>query len=195
MRQAPVYVGVPHSTHARSESTPRPHKLLARVRETCRARHLSYGTEKSYAGSRIRIVQFHSLRHPETLGAEHVEAFLTYLAAERRVAASTQNRALNAIVFLFRHVLAHPLGDFGGFTRARRPHRLPVVLSPDEVAAVLARLAGVPQLVCWLLYGTGLRLSEALRLRVKDVEFARSLVLPQRSSRRMTLSFAAGSCY
>lgn len=152
-------------------------RLLTRVRHVCRVRHLSYATEKAYVGWIIRFVRFHGLRHPDALGAAHVEAFLTHLAVERGVAASTQNQALAAVLFLYRDVLAHPLGDLDGFTRARRPARLPVVLAPPDVAALLGALAGVPRLVCALLYGSGLRLSEALALRVGDVDAARARIV------------------
>ena len=148
-------------------------RLLARLRDVCRTRHLSYATERTYRHWVVQYVRFHGLVHPETLGAHHVEAFLTHLARDRNVAASTERQALNAVVFLYRDVLRHPLGTFGGFTRPKRPPRLPVVLSPAQVRAVLAALTGTPHLVCALLYGSGLRLSEALRLRVADVDFDR----------------------
>lgn len=111
-------------------------------------------------------------RHPRTLGEPEVAAFLAHLAEDRHVAASTQNQALAALLFLYEHVLGLPLDDVGAFPRARRPTRLPVVLSRVEVEAVLARLGGVHLLVVSLLYGSGLRLLEGLRLRVKDVDFA-----------------------
>lgn len=144
-------------------------RLIPRVRAVCRTRHLSYATEKAYVGWTVRYCRFHGLRHPSTLSAPHVEAFLTHLATARGVAASTQNQALNALVFLYRDVLDHPLGSFDGFTRAQRPARLPSVLSPAEVRAVLGALTGTPYLVCALLYGSGLRLAEALRLRLADL--------------------------
>ena len=152
---------------------PRPPRLLDRVREVCRTRHLSYRTEQAYVGWVRRFVVFHGLRHPEALAEPDVARFLTYLAAERDVAASTQNQALSALLFLYRDVLRRPLGDLGQPVRARRPRRLPVVLSRAEAAAILDAMTGVDALVARLLYGSGLRLIEALRLRVKDVDFAR----------------------
>ena len=150
--------------------------LLQQVRNVCRTRHLSYATERSYRAWIVRYVRFHGLRHPSALGAEHVEAFLTHLAVERGVAASTQRQALGAVVFLYRDVLRHPLGRFDGFTRPRRPPRLPVVLDAADVRAVLGCLTGAPALVCALLYGSGLRLSEALRLRLPDLDPTRGVL-------------------
>ncbi|WP_168044683.1 tyrosine-type recombinase/integrase, partial [Ectothiorhodospira sp. PHS-1] len=112
-----------------------------------------------------------------SLGAAQVADFLQYLAVTRNVAVSTQNQALNALVFLFNKVLEQPLGDIGPFCRAKRPRRLPTVLSREEVRRMLGELTGVPSLVASLLYGTGMRLMECLRLRVQDVEFERSLIM------------------
>jgi integron integrase len=152
-------------------------RLLERLRDTCRVRHLSLATERTYADWTVRYVRFHGMQHPEALGPEHVAAFLTYLAVERGVSASTQNQALNALVFLYHRVLEHPLGDFGEIVRAKRPKRLPVVLSPAEVARLLAGLSGVPHLMAALLYGSGLRLMEGMRLRVRDVDFDRRQIV------------------
>ncbi len=135
-----------------------------------RLEHLSRRTEGAYLGWIRRFLRFHGRRHPREMGKTEVEAFLTHLAVDRRVAASTQNQALGALLFLYRDVLGTGLGWLQGVERARRPKRLPVVLSPGEVAAVLARLEGAPWLVASLLYGSGLRLLEGLRLRVKDVD-------------------------
>ena len=151
-------------------------RLLDRVRAVCRRRHLSLATERAYAGWIVRYCRFHGLRHPATLTAGHVEAFLTHLAADRHVAAKTQAQALNAVVFLYRDVLDHPLGSFAGFTRVTRPPRLPFVPSEAEVRAVLDALDGAPRLVCALLYGAGLRLVEALRLRLDDLDPARGTI-------------------
>lgn len=151
--------------------------FLEGVRETIRVRHMSRSTEKAYVGWVVRFIRFHHLRHPRDMGEEEVRRFLTWLAVERHVATATQNQALNALVFLYRHVIGRPLGDIGEAVRARRPRRLPVVLSADEVRRVLARLGGVHWLVGALLYGSGLRLMEAMRLRVKDLDFDRQAVV------------------
>jgi integron integrase len=147
--------------------------LLAVARGRMRLKHLSRRTEDAYVGWIRRFVRFHGRRHPRELGRAQVEAFLTHLAAERKVAASTQNQALGALLFLYRHVLGIDLGWLGSVERPRRPKRLPVVLTAAEVAAVLARLDGTVWLVASLLYGSGLRLLECLRLRVKDLDLVR----------------------
>jgi len=152
-------------------------KLLDRLREVIRLRHYSRRTEEAYVRWVIRFVRFHGLRHPEELDGSDIEAFLSHLATRRHVAASTQNQALNAIVFLYRNVLRKDVPELEEFVRAKKPRRLPVVLTKDEVARVLSHLEGTPFLVSSLLYGGGLRLMEALRLRVKDVDFAKSQVL------------------
>jgi integron integrase len=126
-----------------------------------------------------QFILFHNKQHPLNLSEEHVRNFLTYLANQRQVAASTQNQALNAIVFLYRRVLRRALKEIEPIDRAKRPRRLPVVLSQDEVQAILAHLEEVPRLVAGLLYGSGLRLMEALRLRIKDLDFAYHRVIVQ----------------
>jgi integron integrase len=144
--------------------------LLDRVRRTCRRRQYSYHTEKAYVRWVVRYVRFHDTTHPRRLGADDVRAFLTHLAADRNVAAATQNQALNALTFLYDRVLDAPLGDLGAIERADRPKRLPTVLSRDEVRCLFRAFSpGDNRLVAHLLYGSGLRLSEALRLRVKDL--------------------------
>ena len=150
----------------------RPRTLLGRLRAALRARHYSPRTEESYVAWVKRFVRFCGLRHPRELGEREVEAFLTSLAVEGRVSASTQNQALSALVFLYDAVLGRPLGLCAGLVRAKRSERLPVVLTRDEVRAVLAEMRGTPALVAGLLYGSGLRLLEALQLRVKDLDFA-----------------------
>ncbi len=135
------------------------------------ARHLSASTRKAYVRWIRRFVLFHRKRHPRDLGVTEVNAFLTHLAVEAHVSASTQNQALSALLFLYGAVLERPLGALEGVVRAKRPRRLPVVLTPDEVYRVLARMQGVPLMVALLLYGAGMRLMEALRLRVKDLDF------------------------
>lgn len=151
--------------------TTQPPKLLDRVRIACRRRGYSYRTEQAYVSWTRRYVRFHNTTHPRVLGTGDVRTYLNHLAVDRGVAASTQNQALNALVFLYDKVLDAPIGDLGTITPAKRPRRLPTVLSRSEVRAVLnAMKAGANQLVADLLYGSGLRLSEALRLRVKDVD-------------------------
>jgi integron integrase len=120
-----------------------------------------------------RFILFHQRRHPRELGAEHVTAFLSSLANDRRVAAATQNQALAALLFLYRHALSIELPWMNEIVRAKRPRRLPVVLARTEVHALLARLAGTHALMARLMYGTGMRLTECLRLRVKDVDLVR----------------------
>jgi integron integrase len=151
--------------------------LLAVARERMRVRRLAYRTEQAYLQWIRRYVVFHGRRHPRELGPADVEGFLTHLAVVRKVSASTQNQALQALLFLYRNVLEVELPWLGNVTRARRPARLPVVLTRAEVRAVLAELSGTPWLVANLLYGSGLRLLEALRLRVKDVVAERAALV------------------
>ena len=152
-------------------------KLLNQVRRACRTKHLSLRTEKAYVRWARRFVLYHGTRHPLELDEANVRAFLTHLAVERQVAASTQNQALSALLFLYAHILGRPLGDLGEIVRAKRPKRLPVVLTRAEVKATLGHLQGTHHLVSSLLYGSGLRLLEGLRLRVKDVEFTHSQII------------------
>lgn len=154
--------------------TPRaPIRLLDAVREVIGVRGLSPRTAEAYTGWIRRFILFHGKRHPSELGSEHIEAFLSHLANRGRVAASTQNQALAAILFLYARVLGIALPNVGDFTRAKRPERIPVVLSQGEVSAVLNRMSGVTALMAQLLYGSGLRLLECARLRVKEVDFDR----------------------
>ncbi len=146
-------------------------ELLTALRVHIRARGYSTRTEKAYTSWVVRYVRYHKLRHPRDMGDREVAQFLTYLATQRDVAANTQNQALSALVYLYRHILHAPLGDISESVRARKPQKLPTVLSREEVAAVLQRLQGTHQMIGALLYGSGLRLLEALRLRVKDVNF------------------------
>jgi integron integrase len=150
-----------------------PPRLLDRLRLEARRRRLSPRTEEAYAAWVRRFVLFHGKRHPESLGSAEVVAFLTDLAVRARVSASTQNQALGALVFLYRHVLGRELEGLGEAARASTSRRLPVVLARDEVRSILGELEGVYRLIGTLLYGSGLRLLEALRLRVKDIDFAR----------------------
>ncbi len=152
-------------------------KLLDQVRQQIRLRNYSIRTERVYAEWIKRFIRFHAYRHPAEMGAAEIEAYLTHLAVKRDVSASTQNQALAALLFLYKEVLKQELPWLDNVVRAKRPQHMPVVLTRDEVQRVLARLSGVPWLVASLLYGAGLRLTEALRLRVKDVEFSRREIL------------------
>ena len=147
--------------------------FLRTLQANLHLRHFSPRTIEAYTAWILRFIRFHHNRHPRDLGESEVVAFLTWLAVERKVAASTQNQALAALLFLYGVVLGRPLASLGEFPRARPPAHLPVVLDPGEVAEVLGRLRGVDRLVGELLYGSGLRLMEALTLRVKDVDFGR----------------------
>ena len=146
-------------------------KLLDQVRQLLRLRHYSLRTEEAYVAWIRRYILFHGKRHPAELAETEVSAFLSALAVEGRVAASTQNQALSALLFLYKEVLQRELAFIGGVVRVKRPPKLPVVLAPAEVRAVLAQLDGQYHLMAELLYGSGLRLLECLRLRVKDVDF------------------------
>jgi len=154
-----------------------PVTLLQRVREGIRVRHYSIRTEQAYCDWIKRFVIFHGKRHPSELGAAEVEAFLTSLAVDSKVAASTQNQAKSALLFLYKEVLGVELPWLDRIQKAKAPVRLPVVLTRAEVGRVLARLKGVHRLIGALLYGTGLRTMEGMRLRVKDVEFSRREIL------------------
>lgn len=148
-------------------------RLLDQVRHAARVRHMALSTEKAYVNWIRRFILFHQKRHPREMGKEEVEAFLTHLAVEGHVASSTQNQALAAILFLYRVVLKQELGWLEDVVRAKRPKRAPVVLTHQEALAVLANLEGVGWLIGKILYGGGLRVAECLRLRVKEVDFAR----------------------
>ncbi|MDP3816144.1 integron integrase [Pseudomonas sp.] len=152
-------------------------KLLEQLRQQIRVRNYSIRTETVYAEWAKRFIRFHRYRHPTEMGAAEIEAFLTHLAVARNVSASTQNQALAALLFLYKEVLKLELPWLEGIVRAKKPKHLPVVLTREEVGAVLGQLDGVRWIVASLLYGSGLRLLEALRLRVKDVDFARGEVL------------------
>ena len=155
---------------------PRKPRLLDQVRERCRVKHYSIRTEKTYADWIRRFILFHGKRHPRDMGAPEVEAFLSHLAVDGNVAASTQNQALAAILFLYREVLGVELPWLANITRAKKPPRLPVVLTEGEVRRLLAQMEGTPWLIASLMYGSGLRLMEAVRLRVKDVDIERRVV-------------------
>jgi integron integrase len=152
-------------------------RLLDRVRAEIRVRHYSLRTEESYIQWIKRYIFYHHKRHPAEMGAREISDFLSWLATGRNVAASTQNQALSALLFLYKNVLAVDLPWMDDIVRAKRPKRLPVVLAKHEVKAVLATMKGPPGLVAWLMYGTGLRLMEALRLRVQDIDFKRKQIM------------------
>jgi integron integrase len=152
-------------------------RLLDQVRDRIRFKHYSLRTEQAYVDWIKRFIRFHGNRHPSDLSSAHVEAFLTHLAVDLQVAASTQNQAQSALLFLYREVLAHELPLLDGVRRAKMPVRLPVVLTREKVARVLDALHGPHRLFGKLLYGTGLRIMEAARLRIKDVDLARRTIL------------------
>jgi integron integrase len=147
------------------------------VRDCLRVEHYSYSTEQTYVAWIKRFVAFNNWRKPSTLEAEHVRAFLSDLAVKQQVASSTQNQALNAVVFLYRKVIKKDIGDFGDFPRARMGLRLPVIASRTEVKAVIDRLTGREQFLANLLYGTGMRTSELLGLRVQEVQFDQNRIV------------------
>lgn len=149
-------------------------KLIDRLREALRARHYSRRTEQTYCHWVKRYIFFHHVRHPAEMAEPEINAFLTHLAVKEKVSASTQNQALCALLFLYRHVLDKPVGDLGEVIHARKPHHVPVVLTRAEVKSVIANLSGDKWLLISLLYGTGLRLTECLQLRVQDIDFARN---------------------
>jgi integron integrase len=146
-------------------------KLLGRMREILRVKHYSLRTEQAYVSWAKRYILFHDKRHPQDMGSQEIAAFLTHLAVHRNVAASTQNQALCALLFLYNEVLLIDVGPVDAI-RAKKPKRLPAVLTKDEVERVIAAVTSPNRLVVRLLYGSGLRLIECLRLRVKDVDFA-----------------------
>jgi integrase len=154
------------------------------MRRQMRLRHYSLRTEEAYVGWVKRFIRFHGGRHPRELGAPELKAFLTYLAVEGNVSASTQNQALQGLLFLYQQVLELNVGSLSEVVRARRPKGLPTVLSSQEVAALLAALEPPARLFAQLLYGTGLRLLEGLRLGVKDVDFAGLKIIVRDGSRK-----------
>ena len=146
-------------------------KLLDQVRDVIRKRHYSIRTEEAYVQWIKRFILFHGKRHPKDMGKTEISAYISYLATHGKVASSTQNQALNAIIFLYKQVLNMEIGDLCQMERAKKPEKLPVVLSKNEVRQVLAGLSGQIRLMGQLLYGCGLRLMECVRLRVKDIDF------------------------
>lgn len=147
------------------------------VRQAVRMRHYSHKTEEAYVGWIKRFILFHNKRHPAEMGEKEIGEYVSSLATDSRVSASTQNQALNAIFFLYHAVLGKDIGYVNGVVRAKRPQRLPVVLTPEEVKALLSQLDGMEWLMATLLYGAGLRLMECCRLRVKDIDVARNQIV------------------
>lgn len=153
-----------------------PTRLMDRLRVLIRSRNMAYKTEQTYCHWIRRFIRFHGMQHPSALSAQQVEQFLSHLAVQRNNSVSTQRTALNAIVFLFREFLEQPLEELS-FELARKPRRLPTVFTHDEARAVLSHLQGDAHLVARLMYGSGLRINEALRLRVKDVDFGMQQII------------------
>lgn len=173
--------------------------LLSNIRTEIRRRNYSYKTEQAYTKWVKRYVHFHDLQHPKEMAEEEVVSYLNYLANEREVAGSTQNQALCALVFLYDNVLVQPLEELKDLQRANTPKKLPVVLTPEEAFAILGKMRGISKLIAALLYGSGLRISECLRLRYKDLDFGynqiqvrsgkgnkdRITIMPQRLKKRL----------
>jgi integron integrase len=175
--QGGMRMKVPIMPQMAAAPTAQPPRLMQRVRGAIRTRHLSPRTEEAYAGWIRRFIVFHDKRHPGDMGEAEISAFLSSLATRDRVSASTQNQALAALLFLYQVVLDRRLGRIDELVHAKRPQRLPVVLTRQEVRALLAKIGGVPWLVASLLYGSGLRVLEGLTLRVKDIDLERREVL------------------
>jgi integron integrase len=174
-------------------------RLLDRLRNAIQTRHYSPRTAEAYVFWARRFILFHGKRHPDAMGAAEVKAFLTDLAVSRKVAASTQNQALSALVFLYRHVLGREIEGLADLIRAKRPSRAPAVLSREEITRVLQYLHGLPYLAVVLMYGSGLRLMECVELRVQDIDFDRGEVLVRagkgRKDRRTPLSARAADLF
>ena len=154
-----------------------PKKLLHQVRDRLRLKHYSIRTERSYTGWIKRYILFHNKKHPKDMGEREIEQFLTHLAVDQKVAQSTQNQALNAIIFLYREVLNIELNDPINAVHAKRPQRLPTVLTQSEVKKLLKAMSGIHRIMAMLLYGSGLRLVECIRLRVKDIDLEKNQII------------------
>jgi integron integrase len=152
-------------------------KILEQVSDAIRLKHYSFRTEQTYKEWIKRYILFHNKRHPGEMGAPEIQSFLSHLATEKNVAASTQNQALSAILFLYRHVLLKPIDIPADLIRAEKSRTLPTVLTHPEAMAVIRAMKGVPQLMAKILYGSGLRLMECLRLRVKDIDFGNHQII------------------
>ncbi len=151
-------------------------KLLDQVRNLMRMKHLSYKTERAYISYIREFILFHDKKHPKEMGVDEIRDYLTYLAVKKNVAVSTQNVAFNAILFLYKQVLQIELPIIDGVLRAKKPQRLPAVFTPNEAKSIIAELEGTPHLIVSLLYGSGMRLTEVLRLRVKDIDFEMMMI-------------------
>jgi integron integrase len=170
-------------------------RLLTRLRHAIRLRHMSRRTEEAYVAWALRYIRFHNLRHPAEMGGREVGLFVSDLAIRKGSSASTQNQALSAIVFLYRHVLEKDLGNVETIARAKRPKRLPTVLRPDEIASLFAALDGIVLLICRLLYGSGMRILECLSLRVKDVDFVqRQITVRQGKGQKDRMTILPAAC-
>ena len=156
---------------------PKSVRLMDQVREVLRFHHYAYNTEKSYVSWILQYIRFHNKRHPKDMGKNEIESFLSFLAIKRNVSASTQNQALNAIVFLYKQVLNIDFDLDIRASRARKSTRLPVVLSRDEVAQVMKQITGTPKLLTQLMYGSGMRSMEVIRLRIQDIDFSQKQII------------------
>lgn len=152
-------------------------KLLTQLSQAMRSRHYSRNTESTYIHWVKRFIFFHHVRHPKDMAEPEINAFLTHLAVREHVSASTQNQALCAIIFLYKYVINRKIGDIGEVIRARKPVRLPVVMTRDEVKDVLSNLTGDKWIIAYLMYGAGLRLMECLRLRIQDLDFSKNQII------------------
>jgi integrase len=173
MREQRLYSNPGGMVPPANDNTAAPSKprLLDQVRDVIRSKHYSIRTEQAYIDWIKRYIYFHDKKHPEVMSETHISAFLTHLAVERKVASSTQNQALCALVFLYREVLQKDLGNFDNLVRAKMPTKLPVVFTREEIKSILLQLEGPTWIMGQLLYGAGLRLMECVRLRVKDIDF------------------------
>lgn len=160
-----------HASPQKPTSSPQGKRLLEQVSDALRVRHYSYRTEQTYIEWIRRYILFHKKRHPKEMGETEIKAFISYLASERKVAASTQNQALSSILFLYRVVLQQEIALPPDLIRPSKPTRIPTVLTHNEAMSVINQMRGIPRLMTKILYGSGLRLNECLRLRVKDIDF------------------------
>ena len=168
-------------------------KLLDQIRDAVRARHYSIRTERTYLYWIRQFIRYHSMKHPKDLGEDEVAAFLSHLAVRRNVAPNTQRTALNALVFLYTQVLGRTEFSVSGYRFAQKPRKLPVVLSREELTAVFAALSGTPKVCAQLMYGSGLRVMEVVRLRVHDIDFERlSLLIRDGKGSRQRVTTLAG---
>lgn len=173
----PRHFPIPASGAHEPQCNGNPPKLMDRFREALRSRHYSRRTEETYCHWVKRFIFFHHVRHPAEMAESEINAFLTNLAVKDRVSASTQTQALSALLFLYRHVIGREVGNIEGLIRARKPKRLPVVLTREEVKSVIGTMNGIHCIMAGLMYGAGLRLMECLRLRVQDIDFAGSQII------------------